>query len=1188
MNLDTLGATGPQRQAIETLDRPLLLCAGAGSGKTFTLQQRIAYALSPESGPAVEGVDRVLVITFTRKAAGEIKSRVRSVLRENGMAEEALKVDDAWISTIHGMALRILREHGLELGLPPRLAQLEEDRAAELRQRAFDVVLRESEGQPESPLAQLIAALGATGKGSDARALTFALMKHGDTLTAGLDAFDFGPAAAPPSGIMRQAAAGLEEFLAGGGSPKQMEKAEEALRQVRELLESSGSLTYRQAAAALAGLGLPSAQGKAKEAVRALKTSLAGLVMECVLGCNEAVAESLMAVARRVQEEYGALKQEADCVDTADILRLAYRALSDRPLLRQQLQQRFQLIMVDEFQDTNQLQIDLIGLLCRPGLTNLCTVGDSQQSIYRFQGADVNVYLKHKRQMTGEAKARSLQLDANFRSHGDILAFVRRICGAPGFFSEDFLDLQAGRNEEKAAASGAYRALAPRISVALTSYGSKQRGETAKTAFAKQQEARHIAQWFARLRMAGHDAGDMVLLLGSTTHLDVYADALQQEGFSCHMEGGSGFYGTAESKLAASLLRALVCPLNTRDLFEALSGPMFQLSADDFMTLSTVVKASGEQCAEVRRRSIGRPLVVGDGDGAETEETDGEVLQPLLPAPGAALGRVLEIWRRAQATVRRDGPACALRQLARESGYFSRLQEEGVTGQAKAANFLKAITVVEGLQAQPGAGTAQVAQRYQALAAGNEKLGSLQGDGGQSVRIMTVHGSKGLEFPFVVVADCYTLRPESGALLCAVRDGRAAASLASSLGDNGLKAAFEKARTTVKDDEEGAPGLPPLARHHQGIREESAQEGLLEKRRLFYVAATRASEAMLVSLCVNNTKEGLAPKGVQADVLGALFGEEVPRQDGTADYGGSQPLEFAFIDADRLWNEQSEEEREETAGAAEGRVVEYPPLSPDPAPAVVAGWGDGQGLVSYSSLTGCEGGALEGAQAVLEAYVEELDGPIADGLQEAPAVQPEGGAPAPVSPTADFGDGAGEERGESFSDRDKATDFGGALHRLCQLDALTGEKGAWGRFEAVADAYGVRQRQRLQEAFARWLASDVRREAREWEWVQPELSFQAQLGANTLQGEIDLFCANGPAGEGGRAFVVDYKTGGQPQETARQLYWKHRLQALCYAYAVLRQGFSEVSFVFVRVEQEDAACPGQPQVVRYRFRRRAT
>ena len=340
MNLDTLGATVPQRQAIETLDRPLLLCAGAGSGKTFTLQQRIAYALSPESGPAVEGVDRILAITFTRKAAGEIKSRVRSVLRENGMAQEALKVDDAWISTIHGMALRILREHGLELGLPPCLAQLEEDRATELRQQAFDVVLRESEGRPESPLAQLIAALGATGKGSDARALTFELMKHGDTLTAGLDAFDFGPAAVAPSGILRQAAAALEEFLAGGGSPKQVEKAEEALRQVRGLLEGSASLTHRQVAAALAGLGLPGAQGKAKEAVRALKTALSGLVMECVLGCNEAAAENLLATARRVQEEYGALKQEAGCVDTADILRLAYRALSDRPLLRQQLQAR--------------------------------------------------------------------------------------------------------------------------------------------------------------------------------------------------------------------------------------------------------------------------------------------------------------------------------------------------------------------------------------------------------------------------------------------------------------------------------------------------------------------------------------------------------------------------------------------------------------------------------------------------------------------------------------------------------------------------------------------------------------------------------------------------------------------------------------------------------------------------------
>lgn len=99
--------TEDQASAIEYLQGPLLVCAGAGSGKTYTLTQRIAWALLPGSGeagkPFLNSVDEALVITFTEKAAGEIKERVRSTLRAEGMLEEALKVDSAWISTIHGM-----------------------------------------------------------------------------------------------------------------------------------------------------------------------------------------------------------------------------------------------------------------------------------------------------------------------------------------------------------------------------------------------------------------------------------------------------------------------------------------------------------------------------------------------------------------------------------------------------------------------------------------------------------------------------------------------------------------------------------------------------------------------------------------------------------------------------------------------------------------------------------------------------------------------------------------------------------------------------------------------------------------------------------------------------------------------------------------------------------------------------
>ena len=119
-----------QLRCVKTLDAPVAVSAGAGSGKTFTLTQRIAWALLPGSGadgaPFLEDIDQVLAITFTDKAAGEIKSRVKATLAAEGMAAQALKVDDAWISTIHGMCSRILRMHATELGIDPAFSVLDE------------------------------------------------------------------------------------------------------------------------------------------------------------------------------------------------------------------------------------------------------------------------------------------------------------------------------------------------------------------------------------------------------------------------------------------------------------------------------------------------------------------------------------------------------------------------------------------------------------------------------------------------------------------------------------------------------------------------------------------------------------------------------------------------------------------------------------------------------------------------------------------------------------------------------------------------------------------------------------------------------------------------------------------------------------------------------------------------------
>ena len=139
MDLSTL--MPQQRDIVTTLDRPLFVSAGAGSGKTFTLTRRILWALSPESGPFIQSLDQVLAITFTKDAAAEIRERVRGALIEEGMADVALQVDDAWISTIHGMCSRVLRAHALELGLDPEFTVLDESVSALLMDRAVDIVI---------------------------------------------------------------------------------------------------------------------------------------------------------------------------------------------------------------------------------------------------------------------------------------------------------------------------------------------------------------------------------------------------------------------------------------------------------------------------------------------------------------------------------------------------------------------------------------------------------------------------------------------------------------------------------------------------------------------------------------------------------------------------------------------------------------------------------------------------------------------------------------------------------------------------------------------------------------------------------------------------------------------------------------------------------------------------------------
>ena len=173
-----------QERIVRTLEGPLFVSAGAGSGKTFTLTQRIMHALRPGSKPRelwrdpnrpepfLESIDQVLAITFTEKAAAELKQRIRSALIDEGMEVEAEKVDDAWISTIHGMCSRIIRAHALDVGVDPAFTVV--GYADDLKRLAVEHVVRRvaaDDAQGNGTFSEILDAFALEGAGGPSQGL---------------------------------------------------------------------------------------------------------------------------------------------------------------------------------------------------------------------------------------------------------------------------------------------------------------------------------------------------------------------------------------------------------------------------------------------------------------------------------------------------------------------------------------------------------------------------------------------------------------------------------------------------------------------------------------------------------------------------------------------------------------------------------------------------------------------------------------------------------------------------------------------------------------------------------------------------------------------------------------------------------------------------------------------------------
>lgn len=1208
MDLSTL--MPQQLQVVKTLDRPLFVSAGAGSGKTFTLTRRIVYALSPESGPFVEHLDQVLAITFTKDAAAEIRDRVRRALIEEGMDEEALTVDDAWISTIHGMCSRILRAHALELGIDPEFTVLTD--TDELMDQAVEHVLGRATAPDAAPeLAASLKALyawypmagegGPFGAGTTIKGLVRDLLELSSQLPGGMDDVRVARGQADTSALADAYRAAL------GASKATTEKAQVALDAI-DAFEASGK-TMEDAARLMMSCSMPRAsKAFPKEQVELLKAEAADAFINIVLACGGPALDALVGLARAVEAEYRALKADQSALDNNDLLRMAYEALRDYPAIRAAYEGRFKMVMIDEFQDTDQMQVDLIRYLTGAGERALCTVGDAQQSIYRFRGAEVEVFRRQERKVgstmasetvaTSDAPAGELvKLVRNFRSHDEVLRYVARVFdGDTGGLMQGFLDLEPSDDREDK-----LKAKASRRQALLVAGGSTQERTQAK--------ARAIAERFQAFVKAGQPQGSMVLLLGRMTNADVYAQAFRDQGLDCVIAGGSVFAQAAEVQTVRALVCALANPADTaQGLMPLLASPMFALGAQEFLALATKLD---EQTGETSRRNI---------DAGIMSDSDVPGLQNL-----PLVTRAREVLRYALRRVGRDSFAVIVRDVVNASGWFVRLAQRGPEGKAIAANVLKALDAVAEAEAEFGNSPRSIALAFDRFLAGKEAPGALNEEGDGAVRIMTVHASKGLEYPVVAVAECFGVRKSSGAAQMGRIEGGAQV-VALPARFDGVKLAdgtFVKGDDVKKQFEHAFKGkgtslwLPPElmedvcatgspAEAFARLRNDDLQLSLEERARLLYVAMTRARELVILAMDagVSRGKVTAPTFDVETDLTYDVLRRILP----------TDSLDMPQLDSDRLVFDNSKPGDYELISLADftfGEQAFEANASLDAEGRLVRGDVDVADNAAHSTVPGPADSKPDSFELVYPQAVGVRMGicpyPMRDSysyssIAVALHAETEDRAAEARVPMDESGDDA-ESDGSEMADADVAAvepagnpmALGSAFHAACQwliemsADVLPAE-----RADALARLWRLtpEQRERFDVALNRWLRSSVRAELLAWPCVRAEVPFFslgcedediARYGAYA-EGAIDALATN-PA-DSSRALVIDYKTGGTPDETPEQLQEKHALQARVYADVLHKAGFEAVTVKFVRVEQANPAIfvePAEPQVVTYNF-----
>ena len=855
------------------------MSAAAGSGKTAVLVERIIRRITDEKN-AVD-VDRLLVVTFTRAAAAEMRQRLSAALSEKMALEpdnslyqrQQLLLPQASITTVHGFCAQLLRRYASQAGLPPRFKVAEESEAAVLSARALDEVLEESYARQDAGFLALATQLGGRRDDKGLReavlqAYTFMQAQPSPEkwLKDQLDAYteviplektcwmlplqqeiEF-----TLDACLSYMLKAVEIAIAHGIQPY-IEQLLIEEKDVKALYRLADTGTYDERYARLAAFGfgrLPAvkaestAQQEAKEQIQKLRDTvkkkikgLTGLLQGTQAECREDLAalapqvEALGDLIRRYTERYAQEKRQKKLVDYNDLEHMSLQLLRDaqtgkRTALAVELSQQFEEIMVDEYQDTNAVQDALFLALSREE-KNLFMVGDVKQSIYGFRQAMPQIFTNrreryHPYDENDPHFPATITLENNFRSRDKVTDTVnflfsqlmKRSLGGVEYDEREALVCSAKYDE----ADGVETEWL--LLDKATAHGDCPSNEVAEARVIAERIREQMATMSVKTKDGSRplEYGDICILLRYRRTMPLYIKELGRLGIPAGAEGSGSLLSTPEIRTALALLRAIDNPLREIELTALMLSPLYGFTADDCARLRLLTRGEKEK----------EPLyTVIEQVAAGKRQTEAALV---------ALCRHLIADLRRYRTLAASMPADRLLERLYRDTALPAVFAARDGGRQRVANLHELDRVARGFEQEGFRGLSAFVRYIDHLEEQGRDLAAGNSIGGNSVRLMTVHGSKGLEFPVVYLARIGGQFNNE--------DTRKKLLLHDSVGI-GLCRLDEKTQTKGRT-------LP-----YMGVLAARQQDERAEELRVWYVALTRAKEKLCIVLTERDLKAKL-------------------------------------------------------------------------------------------------------------------------------------------------------------------------------------------------------------------------------------------------------------------------------------------------------------------------------------------